>query len=60
MKRDPIPFLEAELEALGLVSRAEIEAIRAQVEDEIAKGVAFAEASPVPLAKDILRDVYTI
>lgn len=59
-KRDPILFLEAELEALGLVSRSEIEAIRAQVEDEIAKGVAFAEASPVPLAQDLLRDVYTV
>ena len=58
-KRDPIRFLEAELEAFELASRAEIEAIHAQVEEEIAKGVAFAEASPVPSAKELLRDVYT-
>jgi len=58
-KRDPIQFLEAELQALGLASGAEIEAIHAQVEDEIAKAIAFAEASPVPLAKELLRDVYT-
>jgi len=58
-KRDPIELLEAELEALGLASREQIEAIRAQVEVEIRKGVAFAEASPVPSAEDLLRDVYT-
>jgi pyruvate dehydrogenase E1 component alpha subunit len=52
-------LLEAELEALGLASREQIEAIRAQVEVEIRKGVAFAEASPVPSAEDLLRDVYT-
>ncbi|MGO9769284.1 MAG: thiamine pyrophosphate-dependent dehydrogenase E1 component subunit alpha [Roseiarcus sp.] len=58
-KRDPIELLEAELEALGLASREQIEAIRAQVEVEIKRGVAFAEASPVPSAEDLLRDVYT-
>lgn len=59
VKRDPIALLEAELEALGLASRSEIEAIRAQVEDEIAEGLAFAEASPMPSPLEILRDVYT-
>jgi pyruvate dehydrogenase E1 component alpha subunit len=58
-KRDPIDLFAAELEALGLATPAEIDAIRAQVETEIAAGVAFAEASPAPLAKELLRDVYT-
>jgi acetoin:2,6-dichlorophenolindophenol oxidoreductase subunit alpha len=58
-KRDPIQLLEAELESLGLATRAEIEAIHAQVEEELAKGVAFAEASPTPSPGDLLRDVYT-
>ena len=59
-KRDPILYLEAELQALGLATRAEIEAIRADVEKTIAAGIAFAEASPTPQAKDLLRDVYTV
>ena len=57
---DPILAFESELEALGLLSAAQIEAIRAEVEKEIAEGVAFAEASPQPLASELLRDVYTI
>jgi pyruvate dehydrogenase E1 component alpha subunit len=57
--RDPIEAFERELEALGVLSRAEIEAVRADVEKEIAEGVAFAEASPLPSAADLLRDVYT-
>ena len=57
---DPILAFESELEALGLLSAPQIEAIRAEVEQEIAEGVAFAEASPQPLASELLRDVYTI
>jgi pyruvate dehydrogenase E1 component alpha subunit len=59
-KRDPIQYLEAELQALGLATRAEIDAIRADVEKTIAEGIAFAESSPTPQAKDLLRDVYTV
>ena len=58
--RDPILRFEAEIAALGLVSRADIEAIRAAVEAEIAAGVQFAEASPSPQPSEILRDVYTV
>ena len=58
--RDPISAFEAELEALGVLSATQIEAIRAEVEQEIADGVAFAEASPQPLASELLRDVYTV
>ena len=48
---------EAELLALGVLHASEIEAVRAEVEEEIAAGVAFAEASPVPLASDLLDNV---
>jgi pyruvate dehydrogenase E1 component alpha subunit len=58
--RDPIPAFERELEALGFLSRAEIEKVRAEVDTEIKQGLAFAEASPLPSAADLLRDVYTI
>ena len=57
--RDPIAAFERELESLGVLTRSDIESVRAEVEDEIKQGVAFAEASPVPLAEDLLRDVYT-
>lgn len=58
--RDPIERFEAEIGALGLVGRAEVEAIRAAVEAEIAAAILFAEASPAPLAAEILRDVTTV
>lgn len=57
--RDPIPAFERELETLGLLSRAEIERVRAEVEQEIKAGLAFAEASPLPAPAELLRDVYT-
>lgn len=58
--RDPIQLFETELESLGLIARADIERLRAEVEKEIAEGVAFAEGSPAPSPADLLRDVYTI
>jgi pyruvate dehydrogenase E1 component alpha subunit len=58
-QRDPIAAFEHELESLGVLSSPEIESIRAEVEEEIKRGVAFAEASPLPSAEDLLRDVYT-
>jgi pyruvate dehydrogenase E1 component alpha subunit len=57
--RDPILRFEAELESLGLFDRAELEAIAAAAEREVAEGVAFAEASPVPAVEGLTDDVYT-
>jgi pyruvate dehydrogenase E1 component alpha subunit len=57
--RDPIHLFECELEALGLLERAEIETIRAAADAEIKEGVAFAEASPLPSTAELLRDVST-
>jgi pyruvate dehydrogenase E1 component alpha subunit len=58
-QRDPIAMFENEVETLGLVSRAEIEAIRATVEKEIAAGMAFADSSPAPSPTEVTRYVYT-
>jgi pyruvate dehydrogenase E1 component alpha subunit len=58
-RRDPIDLFEAEIEALGLATRAQIDAIRASVEEEIAAGMAFADASPAPSAAEVTRYVYT-
>ncbi len=57
--RDPIARFETELLALGVLQGSELEVVRAEVEEEIAAGVAFAEASPVPLARDLLDNVTT-
>jgi len=57
-RRDPILLFESELEALGLVSRAEIEAIVASVESEMAAAIAFATASPAPSPAALTRYVY--
>jgi len=55
--RDPIRALELELGELGLVSSVEAEAIRTQVEGEIAAALAFAKASPAPRVEELMRYV---
>jgi acetoin:2,6-dichlorophenolindophenol oxidoreductase subunit alpha len=57
--RDPIEALEIELSQLGFVSSADIEAIRADVEREIAEAIEFAKASPTPSVEELTRYVYT-
>jgi acetoin:2,6-dichlorophenolindophenol oxidoreductase subunit alpha len=56
--KDPIGRFEAELTALGLQTTAQLQAIRADVEREITEGIAFAQASPSPIAADVTRYVY--
>ncbi|MGO9740062.1 MAG: thiamine pyrophosphate-dependent dehydrogenase E1 component subunit alpha [Roseiarcus sp.] len=58
--RDPILAFERDLQTFGLMTTADIEAVRAKAEREIAEGIAFAEASPWPSPADLLRDVYTV
>ena len=58
LAKDPIGRFEAELTTLGFFEAAELEAIRADVEREIADGVAFAMASPSPPLSDVTRYVY--
>lgn len=58
-QRDPIALFEAELRGYGLIDAAEIEAVRAEVETEIAEALDYARASPAPRLSDLTRDVYT-
>ena len=58
-QRDPILLFEAELEALGLLSRSQMKTIRDEVEAEISAAVAFANSSPKPSPTEVTRDVYT-
>jgi TPP-dependent pyruvate/acetoin dehydrogenase alpha subunit len=57
--RDPIRTLELELGQIGLATIEEIEAIRADVEREIAAALEFAKASPSPRIEELTRYVYT-
>jgi TPP-dependent pyruvate/acetoin dehydrogenase alpha subunit len=57
--RDPITSFERELSALGFVSGADIQAIRADVEGEIAEAIEFAKASPAPSIEELTRYVYS-
>jgi pyruvate dehydrogenase E1 component alpha subunit len=56
--RDPLPRLEKQLQEFGFADAAAIAATRAKVEAEIDAAVRFAEASPQPVARDLLIDVY--
>ena len=54
---DPIGIFRKNLEQQK-VSGAQLDGIDARVEDEIAKAVEFAEASPEPGLDDLFKDVY--
>ncbi len=57
--RDPIARFEADLKTYGLITDAEIETIRTNVEKEIADAIEFAKNSPSPDLSNLTRDVYT-
>jgi acetoin:2,6-dichlorophenolindophenol oxidoreductase subunit alpha len=59
IRKDPIGRFEAEMLEYGVVDETQVEAIRAQVEREIAAGIEFAKNSPAPDPKDATRFVYT-
>ncbi|MFN8549480.1 MAG: thiamine pyrophosphate-dependent enzyme [Candidatus Eisenbacteria bacterium] len=58
-KRDPIPRLEEELVARGLVTREELEEIREAVHDEVDQAADEAEARPFPDGSTALHHVYS-
>lgn len=58
-ERDPIEMFEAELQELGVIDLAGIEAIRADVAREIAEGIEFAKESPMPDVANLEKYVYT-
>jgi pyruvate dehydrogenase E1 component alpha subunit len=57
--RDPIARFEAEVLALGFATEAQVAAVAAEVEKEMAEATAEASASPWPAAADVMRDVYS-
>jgi len=57
-ERDPIARFEDHLSAGGVVTAAEVLAIRDQVKRALAAAVDFAEASPYPDPKDLLVDMF--
>jgi pyruvate dehydrogenase E1 component alpha subunit len=57
--RDPITLFEKQLLEYGFIDAATVQAMRADVEDEIKAGLDFAQESPSPEIGELTRDVYT-
>jgi pyruvate dehydrogenase E1 component alpha subunit len=56
--RDPIARLERHALDAGLLTAAEIRAIRERVAADLEDAIAFADASPFPDPKDLLVDMF--
>jgi TPP-dependent pyruvate/acetoin dehydrogenase alpha subunit len=56
--RDPIGRFEQHLQEVGVLSAAEITAMRQGVHADLDEAVAFAEQSPFPHPKDLLVDMF--
>ena len=57
--RDPIARFEKEIVELGLTTEAQVAAIAAEAEKEMAEAIAEASASPWPQVEDLTRDVHS-
>ncbi len=57
--RDPIPAFEVHLEKSGTASRAEIDAVWADVRADIERAIDYAETSPFPEPEALLEGVYS-
>ena len=57
-ERDPIARFEDHLTGHGMVTEAEVRAIRERVKRDLEAAVGFAEASPYPDPKDLLVDMF--
>jgi TPP-dependent pyruvate/acetoin dehydrogenase alpha subunit len=58
-KRDPIVLLRSQLEAMQVLDEAAFAALDAEVQGEITRAVAFAEAASWEPVEQLTRDVYT-
>ena len=58
LAKDPIPRIEVKLIELGMAAQADIDAMRAKVDEEIEAAVKFAEDSPEPGDDELLTDVW--
>jgi len=59
LKRDPIVLFRQRLVADGIATDAELDAIEAEVLDEVEAAFAFTEASPFPDPSMAFADIYT-
>ena len=57
LAKDPIPRIEDKLIELGMATQADIDAMRAKVDEEIEAAIKFAEDSPEPGDDELLTDV---
>ena len=58
MAKDPITAFEAQLAALGVLSTEAAAEVHAQVLEEVAAAIRFAEDSPLPDPSALMEDVY--
>ena len=58
LAKDPIPRIEAKLIELGMATQADLDRMRAKVNEEIEAAVKFAEDSPEPWDDELLTDVW--
>ncbi|TDY64942.1 pyruvate dehydrogenase E1 component alpha subunit [Aminivibrio pyruvatiphilus] len=58
LAKDPIPRIEAKLIELGMATQADLDRMRAKVNEEIEAAVKFAEDSPEPGDDELLTDVW--
>ena len=57
-ERDPIKIFTATVKESGILSDQDIAGLEAQVKDEVARAVRFAEESPEPDPKELYTHVY--
>lgn len=57
-KKDPIEILRRKLTDMGVATAPELDAIRAEVSNEVEEAVKFAEQSPIPEPGDLIEDVF--
>ena len=60
VKRDPVKMFRAHLEAQGIASAAELDALEAEVMEEVEAAVQFADDSPYPEQSVAFKDLYTV
>ena len=58
LAKDPIPRIEVKLIELGMATQADIDAMRAKVDEETEAAIKFAENSPEPGDDELLTDVW--
>lgn len=58
-KRDPVVLYERHLDKAGVMSAAERDKVKSDIEAELEEAIAFAESSPHPEAEDAYDDVYS-